>query len=139
MLDRGVVAARVGGDVVAALRAEEQAPADGLAQLGTIWELSADGGVGMADAVDRIRQSLADSERVRRELAGQLAGPRATGLVLAALPLVGVGLGELLGASPTAWLTGTPAGWAVLLAALSLDAAGLAWTFRISQRISRLL
>lgn len=63
-----------------------------------------------------------------------LAGVRATALIMAALPLMGMVLGVLLGAHPLHFLTH---GWgsAVLLAGTLLQAAGLGWIRRMAERL----
>lgn len=57
-------------------------------------------------------------------MGAQLAGPRATVRVLALLPLIGLGMGLLMGADPVGFLLGTPWGWACLVLAALLEAAG---------------
>ena len=46
----------------------------------------------------------------------QLAGPRATAAVLTTLPVLGIGLGELIGAGPLGVLRGGPLGQGLLVA-----------------------
>ena len=61
---------------------------------------------------------------VAREVAAALSAPRATARMLAALPLVGLGMGALLGARPWHVLLATPYGLACLVVGLLLDARG---------------
>ena len=63
-----------------------------------------------------------------------MAGARATAAILAALPVLGVALGELLGASSTTFLTRGAGGW-VLLAGVGLLCAGVLWSGRITDRL----
>ena len=81
----------------------------------------------MAAALDRLVASTTQADRLRAEIAAQLAGPRGTVRVLAVLPLVGVGMGMLMGADPIGFLLGGPIGWACLGIAVLLDTAGLLW------------
>jgi tight adherence protein B len=66
-------------------------------------------------------------------VSAELAAPRSTGKLMAALPLVGVGLGYLLGGRPLEWLVAGPPGWACLLLGLLLAAAGVLWIERLAR------
>ena len=59
--------------------------------------------------------------------------------MLAALPLVGVCFGLMLGSDPLAWLLGSTLGRACLVAGLGLTGIGMWWTGRIASRVERLL
>ena len=131
-------AARVGGDVTAALRSDAQrAPA--LTGLAVCWEMAARSGSGMATMVQRIADAARTAQDTRVQLAAQLAGPRATARMLAALPLVGIVIGHLLGADPIAWLLGPPIGMAVLASAAACTAVGWWWIHRIATHVEHLL
>lgn len=133
-----VGAARVGGDIPAALRADGEAyELTALVALAAVWQVSAGSGAGLADAAYRLGTAALQRERMRRELASQMAGPRATARVLAVLPLVGLVLGSGLGGSPVGWLLGTPAGLAVLAAGVLLEVAGLLWVRRLVRGVER--
>lgn len=56
-----------------------------------------------------------------------LAMPESTMKLLAALPVVTVVLGEIMGASPLAFLFGSAYGWACLLGGLTCYGIGLLW------------
>lgn len=104
-------------------------------ELADIWDRSVSGGTGLADAADGLRLTLADNAQIRQELSGHLAAPRATGFALAMLPLLGIALGEALGAGSLTWLANSAPGRLLVLAAIALDLAGLAWTAGIARRI----
>lgn len=70
-----------------------------------------------------------------REVA--LAGPRATALVLSALPLVGVLLGAVIGVNTLAVLLGTRVGWGCSLAGGLFWFAGRRWTAHLVAAASR--
>jgi tight adherence protein B len=72
-------------------------------------------------------------DQLNREMAAALAAPRATTVLLAGLPLLGLGMGQAIGAHPFQFLLYQPFGWAVLLGAAVLDAVGLIVSRRISQ------
>ncbi|MFD0777121.1 type II secretion system F family protein, partial [Streptomonospora algeriensis] len=123
-------------DVVAPLRALAGARGfGGLGHLAACWSVVADTGAGLADIVDRLSASLASAEALRRELGAQIAGPRATAVLLSVLPVLGLGMATALGGSPLAFLFTTPAGLVCLAAGLVLDAAGLFWTHRMVRRV----
>ncbi|WP_431783904.1 type II secretion system F family protein [Streptomyces chumphonensis] len=129
-----LAAVRFGGDVPAALRRAAELPgAGGLAGVAACWRVAVDGGAGLADGLDRVAGALRAERDQREELRAQLAGPRATAVTLALLPVFGVLLGTAMGAKPLHFLLHSPAGWALLTGAVLLECAGLAWTRRIVQ------
>jgi len=107
--------------------------AERLDAVAALWLVAADAGAGLADGLDRLASALAAEQRRRAELTAQLAGPRASAVVLAALPAFGLGLAAALGAEPVRFLR-TPLGAACLVAAALLDAAGVLWVRRITRR-----
>jgi tight adherence protein B len=129
------VAAAPHGDVAEVLRvtAERQGGA-GLRRLAACWQVSERSGSGLAPSVSRLAAALRDEEQVRREVAAQLAGPRATAVLLALLPVFGLAMGNALGANPLAVLVGTPLGQGCLMLGLLLEVSGLLWTARITRR-----
>ena len=134
------------GAVAAAARSPGADPAEALARvagahgcallgdLAAAWRVAAETGAPLAGVAARLAASARAEEAVRRELAAQLAGPRATALLLTGLPVVGLLLGAALGADPMAFLLGTAAGRCCLLAGVALVAAGTAWTEAIVSR-----
>lgn len=128
------VAAAPHGDVVQALRATAGRDGGaGLRRLAACWQVSERSGSGLAPSVSRLAARLRDEEQTRREVAAQLAGPRATAVLLALLPAFGLAMGNALGADPLAVLVGTPLGRGCLVLGLLLEAAGLLWTARITR------
>ena len=67
----------------------------------------------------------------------ELAGPRASAAMLAALPLLGLALGAAMGADPIGALTGSLAGLALGAAGIVLDALGILWMVRIVAAAAR--
>lgn len=128
---RALAAARSGGDVARAMLGDgERSPT--LRSTAACWEVASGSGAGLAASLVVLADSAREDERVRAELEAGVAEPRATALVLACLPAVGMALGAGLGAQPLAWLLGTPVGRAVLAAGLLLEAAGAVWAWRIT-------
>jgi tight adherence protein B len=129
-----LVAVRSGADVAAAL--ERDAGASPLMRgVAACWSVAQGSGAGLAAALLSLADSARAAEAVRRELHAGLAEPRATALVLAALPLVGLAMGVALGADPLAWLLGTTAGNAVLALGIGLECVGAWWAWRIASRL----
>jgi tight adherence protein B len=127
-----LAAARFGGDVPAALRQAAEGPGlGGLSGMAACWRVAVDGGAGLATGLERLEAALRDDRRRREELRAQLAGAWSTVVVLALLPVAGLGLGVALGAEPLRVLLHTPGGLACLAGGAFLEAAGLFWACRI--------
>jgi tight adherence protein B len=88
----------------------------------------------MAAALEQVAAALAAEQELRAVVAGELSAPRATGKVMAVLPVCGVGLGYLLGGEPIDWLVGQPIGWACLLAGAVLACLGVLWIEALARR-----
>ena len=117
------------GDVAVALDRLGRCPGGAAAaDLALLWRLAERTGCSLGGPVQRLRDADRGEAAVRRELAAQLAGPRATARLLAGLPVVGVALGAGLGADPLGFLLGTSAGAACLAVGGLLVALGLLWT-----------
>jgi tight adherence protein B len=85
-------------------------------------------GAPLADLFDGIERDLREIVRLRRSLSAQISGSWATVVILAALPLAGLGLGIGMGVDPLRQLLHTPMGAGCAGLALALQAAGLLWT-----------
>ena len=129
-------AERLGGDVPGAFReaaATSAVPAL-LRGLAACWEVCAVTGAGLARAVEQVALAArADNDRLG-EIEAELAGPRATAVLLAGLPVGGMLMAFGLGADPLHLLLQTPLGAVCTVLGLSLELLGLAWTARIVQR-----
>lgn len=110
-----------------------------LRPLAAAWALAVVSGMSMAPMVEGVAGWARAQEDVRDELHAQLAGPRATGRMLAGLPLFGIVIGLALGADPLAWLFGTPLGLVCLVGGLACTGCGLAWMGALSRRVERQL
>ena len=135
-----LVAAATGsaGDVTEALATLGRAPGGSTASaLAAAWRVGELTGCGLSAPVARVLRAHRAQERLRREVAAELAGPVATAYLLAVLPMLGVAMGTALGASPMVFLLGTGPGRWVLLAGVALDIAGMVWTRRIAAAAAR--
>jgi tight adherence protein B len=125
---------QIGGNVPDALRSRSvRAGHGGLLDLARAWQVSSSTGAPMAPALEEVASGLAADESLRSVVSAELAAPRSTGKLMAVLPLVGVGLGYLLGGRPLEWLVAGPAGWACLLLGLLLAAGGVLWIERLAR------
>jgi tight adherence protein B len=134
-----LVAARQGAedDVAELLIQASTAPGlAGLSRLAACWRVAASSGSALAPALDRIADGLQDEIEVQRDVAAELAGPRATVRLLAALPVVGLLLGTSVGADPLRFLFGSTGGLCCLLGAVALNLTGLAWAGRIAASVA---
>ncbi|WP_326670804.1 type II secretion system F family protein [Streptomyces sp. NBC_01257] len=128
-------AARFGGDVPTALGQAACEPGlEGLAGVAACWRVAADGGAGLAAGLDRLEGALRAERCRREELRAQLAGAWSTVVVLALLPVLGIGLGSALGADPLRVLLHSTAGLVCLVMGGLLEAAGIVWAARIVRK-----
>jgi tight adherence protein B len=127
-------AAVLGADVSAGLRLLATRPGwQALDHVAVCWRVSLGAGSGLAEALRRTAALMRADDDIAREVSAALAAPRATVRMLAALPLVGIAMGGLLGAQPWSVLLGTPYGLACLVVGLLLDAAGVWWVERLAR------
>lgn len=130
-----VAAARDGGDVPATLlAAAPRHGGEGFRLLAACWRTGIEAGAGLTALIDTVEARLRAAEAHRQDVAAQLAGPRATVRLLAALPALGLLMGTALGMSPLTFLLSGPAGLACLLTGVTLNACGLWWTHHLVQR-----
>ncbi|WP_234435032.1 MULTISPECIES: type II secretion system F family protein [Streptomyces] len=133
-----LAAGRYGGDVPAAFHLLAELPGgSGAAAIAACWRIAADSGAGLAAALDRVAEALRGERALAEEIAGELAGPRATIAVLAALPSAGLLLGAALGAHPLDVLLHTAVGLGCLAAGAALEGLGVLWTARIVRSAAR--
>lgn len=123
--------AALGGDAAASLMADRSTVDAGLSRVAAGWRMSARCGASLGEVLERIEGDLRAERAHLRRVEAELAGPRATALLLAALPVLGLGLGASMGARPGHVLLHTLPGQLALLAGTALDAVGMWWTSRI--------
>ncbi|WP_236796291.1 type II secretion system F family protein [Amycolatopsis sp. GM8] len=102
-------------------------------QVAKAWILSRRHGLPLADLLDAVRRDVVASTRFLTRADANMAGPRASAAVLAFLPVVGVLLGEAVGAEPLHVLTGTAAGHLLLVLGSALILAGVVWTSQLTK------
>ena len=130
-------AARLDGDLSTALAdTKNAAMAAALARVATAWRLAQRHGLPLADVLDAVRRDLEQRARHTRQVLARMAGPKSSATALSLLPLLGIGLGEAVGARPIRMLTGTGLGQMLLLVGVSLLCAGVVWSGRITSRVA---
>ncbi|MCU4748066.1 MULTISPECIES: type II secretion system F family protein [unclassified Streptomyces] len=129
-----LAAARYGGDVPRALSAAADRPgAEGLRGVAACWRVAVDSGASLALGLEKVARALRAEHDQQEELRADLAGPRATAVLLAALPLFGLLLGAVMGVEPLRVLLHSTAGLGCLLIGVLLELAGLAWVTAITR------
>lgn len=129
--------ARLGADVSGGLRAvtaRSSIPVQ-WERLAVCWQLATEHGLGMAPLMRAAQHDIIERQRFTARVAADLAGARATAAILAGLPLLGVLLGQLIGAHPLGFLCGGGAGGWLLVTGVVLACTGLLWADRITDRL----
>lgn len=128
--------ARMGADVAAGLRsaAGSSALPRHWERLAVCWQLASEHGLAIATLMRAAQRDVTARQQFSAKVASSLAGARATAAILAGLPILGVLLGELLGARPLHFLLGT-GGW-FLVVGLALTSTGVLWSDRITDRVA---
>jgi len=126
-------AADLGGDVPAALRtASHDAGAELLTELSGAWLVAERAGAPLARVLDRLEETARGDLEIEREVQSGLAPARATGRLMAVLPVFGLALGSGMGGDPVAILTGTYPGALCLASGCALACLGVTWVERIA-------
>jgi len=128
--------ARLGADVAAGLRgvAETSALASQWERLAVCWQLATDHGLAMSPLMRAAQRDIAERQRFSGQVRSAMAGARATATILAALPVLSVLMGQLIGARPLPFLLGGGLGGWLLVVGLTLICGGLLWADRITDR-----
>lgn len=90
-------------------------------------------GAPLADLLERLETQCREADRAGAAAQAQAAGAQLTAVLLAALPVGGLGLGYLIGVDAMRILLHTPTGIACAAGAAVLQTAGLAWTRRLQR------
>jgi tight adherence protein B len=129
--------ARLGADVTAGLRAAARSSALPAQwdRLAVCWQLASDQGLAIATLMRTAQRDIAERQRFWARLSSSMAGARATATILAGLPVLGVLLGQLIGARPLSFLLGGQTGGWLLVVGSMLVCGGLLWSDRITDRL----
>ena len=105
-----------------------------LAALALACRVNALTGTPLVRALSGVADDLAADRRLRSAVTRAVSGPRSSAALLAALPLLGIAMGELMGAHPLRLLLGSSVGLVLVGAGMALDATGVWWTRAIVRR-----
>ncbi|BBY26261.1 type II secretion system F family protein [Mycolicibacterium sediminis] len=129
--------ARLGADVsvgLAAVARNSTAPSH-WERLADCWRLAHVHGLSIATLLRTAHRDAVERDRFATTVRAGTAGARATATILAALPVLGVGLGQLIGADPLRFLLSDGLGGWLLVVGATLICAGLLWSDRIIDRV----
>lgn len=128
---------RLGADVSAGLweAARMSTAPESWERVAVCWNLAAEHGLAMATLVEAAHHDIVSRQRFSDTIHAGLAGARATAAILAAMPVIGVLLGGLIGAHPLSFLLGGPMGAMLLTTGVALMCAGVIWSARIIDRV----
>lgn len=108
-----------------------------LTRLAGLMRLSEQTGAPLSRLVDELARTLDDDAETRAAIRSAVAGPRLTQLILAALPVGGVIVGQLIGADALAVLFGTAAGLGCLILGGLFMVLGVLWSHRMILGVQR--
>jgi tight adherence protein B len=130
--------ARLGADVAAGLRDTARKSALGAQwdRIALCWQLAQTHGLSIAALMQAAQRDTAERQRYSSRVNAGMAGARATAAVLAGLPVLGICLGQMIGAEPVRFLLAGGAGGWLLLIGVTLSCAGLLWSDRITAGVT---
>lgn len=105
-----------------------------LARVAAGWRIATATGASMTSTMDAIAAQLRAGELVAGLVRAELSAPRATGRILAVLPVAGLLLGYFVGGDPVGFLTRNWVGELCLVGGVWLMCAGLLWTDALADR-----
>lgn len=138
-LSRVAARARLGADVVAGLNdsARHSALPGDWRRLAAYWNLAGTHGLAIAALMRTAQRDISERQRFSDRVRSQMAGARTSAVILAGLPLLGIALGQLLGARPLQFLLGGHLGGVMLVFGIGLSCGGLLWADRITEAVVR--
>ncbi|MBY6436395.1 type II secretion system F family protein [Rhodococcus kroppenstedtii] len=106
-------------------------------RMASAWVICERHGLAPAVVLRSVRDDFDARVRFGRRTEASTAGARATATVLSVLPVLGIALGQAMGAAPLAVLSGDGAGGVLGVVGVTLVCAGLLWTDRIVAGVVR--
>ncbi|MFI9410025.1 type II secretion system F family protein [Nocardia gamkensis] len=131
----GAARSRLGGSAAEGLRRPDSSITEELSRVAGAWQVAERHGLALAELLSAARTDLAGRLRFHGRTTAALAGARATAAVLACLPLLGIALGQMMGAAPLHVLFASSAGTVLLPLGAGLACAGLLWTDVITRKV----
>lgn len=133
--DRGEV--RCEGDSVGSKTGKGSAElvAQDVAEFCELWELAERTGMSFAPLADSIVADLEAHSAQQEKTAAAMAGARLTEVLLLAMPVGAVGIGQSMGLDPGGTLFGSVIGLGLLLIGAMLACAGVLWTEALTAQV----
>lgn len=131
----GAARSRLGGSGAGGLLRPGTVIDTELGRVADAWQVAERYGLALAELLSATRADLAARLEFRSRTDAALAGARATAAILAVLPVLGIGLGQLMGAAPLEVLLFSSAGTYLLPLGTGLACAGLLWADEITRRV----
>lgn len=91
-------------------------------------------GAPVADVLDECAEGLTEAGEAQSARQIAMSGPKSTATMLAWLPVVGLGLGLVMGVNPVGFLLTTGLGRVCLVIGLAAEFSGIAWVRRLVRR-----
>lgn len=131
------IRAGIGADVATGIRAISAASAAPAywERVAVSWDLAAQHGLAMSSLMGAAHRDIVERQRFADRMHAALAGSRATAVILSGLPVLGVVLGELIGAQPIRFLSDGVVGGCLLVVGVGLACVGILWSDRIVGRV----
>ncbi|WP_099040835.1 type II secretion system F family protein [Mycobacterium neglectum] len=131
--------ARLGADVAAGMLsvARHSSLPGQWERLAVCWQLAQTHGLAIGTLMETAQRDLVERQRFSSRVEAGMAGARTTAAVLSGLPVIGIGLGQLIGADPLTFLLSGGFGEWLLVIGVLLACAGLLWCDRIICAVSR--
>ncbi len=98
----------------------------------TVCRMSHLTGTPTADVLDSCANGVMEAAEAAAARRVALAGPKTSARMLSWLPLLGLGLGMVMGADPISFLTGSMIGTGCLAVGLVFEVAGILWVRRLA-------
>jgi tight adherence protein B len=130
--------ARMGADVAAGISsgAHQSSLPEHWERLAVCWHLAQTYGLAIATLMQTAQRDIVERERFSARVNASMSGARTTAAVLAGLPLLGIGLGQMIGADPLRFLlSGGVGGW-LLVIGVALTCTGMLWSDRITRKVA---
>ena len=105
-----------------------------LASCSNLLELSSQSGSSINEALTLVGDKLMTRRYQEQLIATELASTKATVYVLAGLPIMGAGMGLILGSDSISWLLGSPAGRICFALGIGLELVGWFWIKHLLNR-----
>ncbi|HCN39644.1 type II secretion system F family protein [Rothia sp. (in: high G+C Gram-positive bacteria)] len=105
--------------------------------LAACWQVSERTGAPLAEVLERFARYLENDIDLLQMREAAMGGPKATGRILSWLPLLGLGLGLVMGADPLGVLFGSVLGALICCVGLALALVGSRWTARLIRRAEK--